>query len=69
MGIFKLRDRAKRDEWKNAHKAALKRAVEAHAFWRDIQSAYDQYTHTMEQWGARPVTMAVFRENFHKVLK
>jgi hypothetical protein len=69
MGLFKTRDRAKRSEWKNAHKAAMKRAVEAFSFWREERSAYDQYTHTMEQWGERPVMYATFVSEFRKAMK
>lgn len=69
MGLFKLQDRAKRANWKNAHKAALRSAVESYAFWGETQSAYDQYRYVMESWGERPVTEAVFRANFPKVIQ
>jgi len=69
MAIFKRRDSAKREQWKNAHKSALKAAVESYAFWHDVQSAYEQYRLTMDSWGERPVSVETFRANFPKLVK
>ena len=69
MGLFKLRDRDQRAQWKNAHKAALKAAIESYAFWGETKSAYDQYCYVMQAWGERPVTYAVFDQKFPKAGK
>ncbi len=62
MAIFKVRDKAGKLRWKQAHKLAVAAAQESYQFWGDLQSAYDTYESNMHASNERPMSYDTFTQ-------